>query len=227
LVKPASHSDDFMARERTSLPDDNNSFTVGVLALQGSFEEHQDVLFGLGVGVVEIRLPQQLEGLDGLILPGGESTTMGKLAVDYGLLEPLREFGKERAIWGTCAGAILLSKDAHRSQPLLELMDITVDRNAYGRQIASFETELEIPALSAVSESSTPFNGVFIRAPLISSVGDNAETLATLPDGRVVAAQQGHLLATAFHPELTDDDRFHRYFIHLIQNANRSIWQES
>jgi 5'-phosphate synthase pdxT subunit len=152
---------------------------------------------------------------------------MGKLAVDYGLLEPLREFGKERAIWGTCAGAILLSKDAHRSQPLLELMDITVDRNAYGRQIASFETELEIPALSAVSESSTPFNGVFIRAPLISSVGDNAETLATLPDGRVVAAQQGHLLATAFHPELTDDDRFHRYFIHLIQNANRSIWQES
>ena len=205
-----------MKEERTSLTHDSRQLKVGVLALQGSFEEHLDMLAGLGVDGVEVRLPGQLEDLDGMILPGGESTTIGKLAVEFGLLEPLRAFGREKAIWGTCAGAILLSRDAHRSQPLLELMDITVDRNAYGRQIASFETELDIPALKAVSSSSAPFNGVFIRAPLISSVGKDAETLASLPDGRVVAAQQGHLLATAFHPELTEDDRVHRYFIQLI-----------
>jgi 5'-phosphate synthase pdxT subunit len=216
-----------MIKKKTSLPDDSNQISVGVLALQGSFEEHLVILNDLGVDAVEIRLPGQLEGLDGLIIPGGESTTIGKLAVDFGLLEPLRKFGREKAIWGTCAGAILLSRDAHRSQPLLELMDITVDRNAYGRQIASFETELDIPALSVVSESAAPFNGIFIRAPLISSVGDDAEILASLSDGRVVAAQQGHLLATAFHPELTDDDRVHRYFMHLIHEKNRSLWQES
>ena len=142
-------------------------------------------------------------------------------------MDPLRAFGKEKTIWGTCAGAILLSKDAHRSQPLLELMDITVDRNAYGRQIASFETELDIPVLKTVSNSSAPFNGVFIRAPLISSVGADVETLAALPDGRVVAAQQGHLLATAFHPELTEDDRVHCYFIHLVLEKTRSLWQEN
>lgn len=216
-----------MTKERTSLPDSPSPLSVGVLALQGSFEEHLDILNDLGIRAAEIRLPEQLEGLDGLILPGGESTTIGKLAVEFELLEPLRDFGRDRAIWGTCAGAILLSRDAHRSQPLLELMDITVDRNAYGRQIASFETELDIPALSVVSERSAPFNGIFIRAPLISSVGEDAEILASLPDGRVVAAQQGHLLATAFHPELTDDDRVHRYFIHLIHEKNRSLWQES
>jgi 5'-phosphate synthase pdxT subunit len=135
--------------------------------------------------------------------------------VDYGLLEPLKDFGKEKAIWGTCAGAILLSKDAHRSQPLLELMDITVDRNAFGRQIASFETDLEMPVLESISPGSGPFHGVFIRAPLINSVEGNGKVLASLPDGSIVAAQQGRLLATAFHPELTDDDRVHRYFIHL------------
>lgn len=192
---------------------------VGVLALQGSFLEHQDMLNRIGVEVREVRLPEHLENLDGLILPGGESTTIGKLAVDFGLLEPLRDFGKEKPVWGTCAGAILLSKDAHRNQPLLELMDITVDRNAFGRQIASFETDLEIPALKQVSDNEAPFPGVFIRAPLISSIEKDAESLAALPDGRIVAAQQGHLLATAFHPELTDDQRVHRYFIYLVEDS--------
>lgn len=192
---------------------------VGVLALQGSFLEHQNMLNRIGVEVREVRLPEQLENLDGLILPGGESTTIGKLAVDFGLLEPLREFGKKKPVWGTCAGAILLSKDAHRNQPLLELMDITVDRNAFGRQIASFETDLDIPALKQVSDDKAPFPGVFIRAPLISSVAKEAESLAALPDGRIVAAQQGYLLATAFHPELTDDERVHRYFIYLVKDS--------
>jgi len=195
---------------------------VGVLALQGSFLEHLDILHKIGVKTAQVRLPDQLDDLDGLIIPGGESTTIGKLAVDYGLLEPLKHFGKDKAIWGTCAGAILLSKDAHRSQPLLELMDITVDRNAYGRQIASFEIDLDIPALESISSESRPFHGVFIRAPLITSVKGDGKILSTLPDGRIVAAQQGHLLATAFHPELTDDDRVHRYFIQLAgENTNK------
>jgi len=126
-------------------PFDLGHLKVGVLALQGSFQEHLAILAGIGVQAVEVRLPKQVHDLDGIIIPGGESTTIGKLAVDFNLLEPLRDFGKKKAIWGTCAGAIFLSKDAHRNQPLLELMDITVDRNAFGRQIASFETELDIP----------------------------------------------------------------------------------
>jgi 5'-phosphate synthase pdxT subunit len=183
--------------------------------LQGSFLEHIDILHQIGVQTEEVRLPEQLDDLDGLIIPGGESTTIGKLAVDFKLLEPLKLFGKDKAIWGTCAGAILLSKDVHRTQPLLELMDITVERNAYGRQIASFEIDLDIPALESISSESKPFHGVFIRAPLIASVDGDGKILSALPDGRVVAAQQGHLLATAFHPELTDDDRMHRYFVQL------------
>ena len=193
---------------------------VGVLALQGSFQEHLAVLTGIGVQAVEVRLPDQIHDLDGIIIPGGESTTIGKLAVDFDLLEPLRDFGKKKAIWGTCAGAIFLSKDAHRNQPLLELMDITVDRNAFGRQIASFETELDIPALEVIDSTSAPFPGIFIRAPLITAVEGEAEALAKLPDGRIVAARQGYLLATAFHPELSDDDRVHRYFLHLIQESS-------
>lgn len=227
MVNPTSQIELVMTNMRTSLTSDPGQIKVGVLALQGSFEEHLNVLKGLGVETEAIRLPEQLNDLDGLILPGGESTTIGKLAVEYELLEPMRLFGKDKAIWGTCAGAILLSKDAHRSQPLLELMDITVDRNAYGRQIASFETKLDIPALKTVSNNSTSFNGIFIRAPLISSVEKDAEVLASLPDGRVVAAQQGHLLATAFHPELTGDDRVHRYFLHLVLEKNKDLWQES
>jgi 5'-phosphate synthase pdxT subunit len=141
------------------------------------------------------------------------------LAVDYGLLEPLRRFGKKKPIWGTCAGAIFLSKDARREQPLLGLMDIHVERNAFGRQVDSFEVALEVPALEIVSASQRPFHGIFIRAPLIEAVFGDTQVLSQLEDGRIVAAQQGHLLATSFHPELTGDDRFHRYFLHMVQSG--------
>ena len=186
---------------------------IGVLALQGDFAEHVAMLKRLEVETAEVRLPEQLKGLDGLIIPGGESTTIGKLSVDFGLLEPLREFGRTHAVWGTCAGAIFLSKDARRNQPLLGIMDITVMRNAFGRQVDSFEADLEIPAL----ESSTPYHAVFIRAPIIESVYGEAVTLAALPDGRIVAARQDRLLATSFHPELTQDTRFHEYFLTLAR----------
>jgi pyridoxal 5'-phosphate synthase pdxT subunit len=188
---------------------------IGVLALQGSFAEHIAVLRRLGADAREVRLPHHLDGLDGLIIPGGESTTIGKLAVHYGLMEPLRAFGRRGAIWGTCAGAIFLSKDARRDQPLLHLMDITVERNAFGPQVASFETGLEVPTLACVDGSPAPFPAVFIRAPLIEAVRGEARVLAVLPDGRIVAAQEGRWLATSFHPELTRDDRFHRYFLAL------------
>jgi 5'-phosphate synthase pdxT subunit len=188
---------------------------IGILALQGDFAEHRVMLQRLGITVVEVRLPKQLEGLSGLIIPGGESTTIAKLAVNFNLMEPLCEFGKEKAIWGTCAGAIFMSRDAHRSQPLLQLMDITVERNAFGRQVNSFEMDLDIPALLEIDPSGQPFHAVFIRAPLIETVQADARALAKLADGRIVAAQQGRLLATAFHPELTGDDRFHRYFLQL------------
>ena len=188
---------------------------IGVLALQGDFAEHLVRLKQIGVESAEVRLPKHLDGLDGLIIPGGESTTIGKLATAYQLMDPLRSFGKTKAIWGTCAGAILLSKDARRPQPLLELMDITVERNAFGRQVDSFEVDLDIPALRQVDADGGPYHAVFIRAPLIESVQGSAQVLATLSDGRIVAAQQGRLLATSFHPELTPDDRFHRYFLTL------------
>ncbi len=174
----------------------------------------------LGVETAEVRLPRHLADLDGLIIPGGESTTIGKLAVAYQLMSPLQEFGKTKAIWGTCAGAIFISKDAHRDQPLLGLMDITVERNAFGRQVNSFETDLIVPVLPhAAKDSSTaggapvPYHAIFIRAPLIESVYGGGEILAQLEDGRIVAAQQGRLLATVFHPELTRDTRFHEYFL--------------
>jgi 5'-phosphate synthase pdxT subunit len=192
---------------------------IGVLALQGDFAEHITVLKKLGVDTLEVRLPEQLEGLDGLIIPGGESTTIGKLAVDFNLLEPLRRFGEQKAIWGTCAGAIFLSKDVRRKQPLLGLMDITVARNAFGRQVDSFETELDVPALRRVDPRQEPYHAVFIRAPLIESVQGEARVLSSLNDGRIVAAEEGHWLATSFHPELTDDDRFHRYFLRLAANG--------
>lgn len=190
---------------------------IGVLAIQGDFAEHIAMLQRLGAATVEVRLPHHLEGLDGLIIPGGESTTIGKLAVDFGLLEPLREFGKQHAIWGTCAGAIFLSQDARRNQPLLGLMNITVQRNAFGRQVDSFEADLEVKALEQVSDSKRPFRAIFIRAPIIESVGKEVEVLATLPDGRIVAARQGKLLATSFHPELTGDARFHQFFLTLAR----------
>ena len=190
---------------------------IGVLALQGDFAEHLAMLSRLGVQGREVRLPEDLDGLDGLIIPGGESTTIGKLAVDYGLIEPLRKFGNQKPVWGTCAGAIFLSKDARREQPLLGLMDITVERNALGRQVESFEADLDVPALIDIDKENSPMHAVFIRAPLIEKVSGKAKVLSSLPDGRIVAAQQGHLLATAFHPELTGDDRFHRYFIKMAE----------
>ena len=189
---------------------------IGALALQGDFAEHITMLKKLGVDAVEVRLPEHLNGLDGLIIPGGESTTIGKLAVAYGLIEPLRTFGKSHAIWGTCAGAIFLSNDIGRDQPLLGLMDIKVKRNAFGRQVDSFETDLEIDELYKATGTEHPYHAVFIRAPIIESVSGSARVLSALEDGRIVAAQQGHLLATSFHPELTDDTRFHQYFISLV-----------
>lgn len=188
---------------------------IGVLALQGDFAEHITVLKRLGVQTVEVRLPHHLDDLSGLVIPGGESTTIAKLATAFGLMEPLRRFGKEKAIWGTCAGTIFLSRDAKRNQPLLELMDISVERNAFGRQVDSFEVDLHIPELKTVTSSDTPYHAVFIRAPLIETVFGRARILSQLPDGRIVAAQQGKLLATSFHPELTRDDRFHQYFLSL------------
>ncbi len=197
---------------------------IGILALQGDFAEHAGVLKALGAATSEVRLPDQLDGLDGLIIPGGESTTIGKLAAGYGLIEPLRNFGRRKPVWGTCAGAIFLSKDAHRSQPLLNLMNITVARNAFGPQVASFETDLYVAALSLVDPAFRRFRGIFIRAPLIESVQGDARALAALPDGRIVAAQERHWLATSFHPELTPDDRFHRYFLAMAAAAaSRSI----
>ena len=190
---------------------------IGVLAIQGDFAEHIAMLKGLGAETAEVRLPGQLAGLDGLIIPGGESTTIGKLAVDFGLLEPLRKFGKNRPIWGTCAGAIFLSKDVQREQPLLGLMDITIARNAFGRQVDSFEADLDVEALKNAAGTQTPYHAIFIRAPIIAAVRGRAKVLCSLPDGRIVAAQQGKLLATSFHPELTADSRFHAYFLSLAK----------
>jgi 5'-phosphate synthase pdxT subunit len=191
---------------------------VGVLALQGDFAEHLEVLGRLGVEGRPVRLPDQLSGLDALILPGGESTTIGKLATTYHLIEPLRRFAAAHPIWGTCAGAIFMSRDAQRDQPLLGVMDIIVERNAFGRQVDSFETDLSFPFLE---EPDRPFRAVFIRAPLIERVGRGVDVLARLTNGtrkggaQIVAARQGQYLATSFHPELTRDDRFHRYFLSI------------
>ena len=190
---------------------------IGVLALQGAFLEHQKILEKLGAEVVQVRLPEQLDDLDGLIIPGGESTTIGKIAVEYGFMETLRQFGLYKPIWGTCAGAIFLAKNIGLHQPLLGLMDITVERNAFGRQIDSFEAELAIPCLKPSNGFVGLFPAVFIRAPLITEVGEGVEVLSQLTDGRIVAARQGNLLATSFHPELTGDTRFHEYFLEMIQ----------
>lgn len=188
---------------------------VGVLALQGAFREHEQVLHELGHEVTQVRLPQHLQQIDRLIIPGGESTTIGKLLITSGLLEPIKQRAREgMPVWGTCAGMILLATNITEGrpegQPALALMDITARRNAFGRQLDSFEASLHVPRLGE-----EPFHAVFIRAPLIDQVGDGVETLATLDDGRIVAARQDHLLATAFHPELTHDARFHQLFVEL------------
>jgi 5'-phosphate synthase pdxT subunit len=188
--------------------------TIGVLALQGSFAEHLEAVRRLGAEPREVRLPAHLEGIDGLIVPGGESTAIGKLLVLAALLEPLRAaIGAGMAVYGTCAGMILLARDiGGLDQPLLGVMDIKVRRNAFGRQRESFEESLQIPPLGR-----EPFHGIFIRAPLVEWTGPGVSTLARLSDGRVVAARQGRLLVSAFHPELTGDLRMHRFFQRLIE----------
>jgi 5'-phosphate synthase pdxT subunit len=192
---------------------------IGVLSLQGDFAEHQAVLESLGVQVKQVRLPSHLHDLDGVIIPGGESTTIGKLADAYGLTQALRDFSGEHAIWGTCAGAIFLSKNANTVKPqtLLGVMDIVIARNAFGRQVDSFEADLRVPALVNAHGENPYFHAVFIRAPLIESVGPGVEVIASLEDSRIVAARQGKLLATSFHPELTHDTRFHRYFLEMAK----------
>lgn len=185
---------------------------VGVLALQGDFIEHEHMLRRLGHEPVEVRLPQHLDGLDALIMPGGESTTFGKLAVRWGLVEPLRQFAQSgKPVWGTCAGLIFLAKDVGRDQPTLGLMDVKVARNAFGRQIDSFTTPLHIKGIEG-----KPFEGVFIRAPIIESAGPAVQTLCVLDDGTIVAARQGNLLGTSFHPELTRDLRMHQLFLSYV-----------
>jgi len=189
--------------------------TIGVLALQGAFIEHVKILRRLGAETREVRLPADLDGLDGLIIPGGESTTIGKLAVAFGLVEPLRAFAGQHPTWGTCAGMIFLAKDiGNDRQPILGVMDITVNRNAFGRQVDSFEVDLPVKGLG-----DEPFHAVFIRAPIVTAVAGEVQVLAALADGRIVAAQSGHLLATAFHPELTADDRLHVYFLNMATQA--------
>jgi 5'-phosphate synthase pdxT subunit len=189
---------------------------IGVLALQGAFIEHINILNGLGVEAVEVRLPADLIGLDGLIIPGGESTTIGKLAEIYGLMEPLRLFAQRKPVWGTCAGMILMAKNIGVDQPLLGVMDIVVERNAFGRQLESFETGLDVTALN--HGSGRPFPAVFIRAPRLVAANGDAEIIARLDDDTAVAAREGHWLATAFHPELTGDDRFHQYFLQIVSD---------
>lgn len=191
---------------------------IGVLALQGAFIEHINILRGLGVEAVEVRLPEDLEGLDGLIIPGGESTTIGKLAEKYALMGPLKEFAEEKPVWGTCAGMIFMAKDIRsgtaQAQPLLGVMDIVVERNAFGRQVDSFIVPLDVPVFHNGDREGFP--AVFIRGPRLVEAHGDAEVIAALPDGTPVAAQEGHWLVTAFHPELTADPRFHEYFVELV-----------
>ena len=197
--------------------------TIGVLALQGDFIEHESVLRRLKADVRQVRRPDDLRDLDGLIIPGGESTTFCRLMQDFNLYEPLRAVIKSGTpVWGTCAGLIVLAQRASDlGFPTLEALDVTVRRNAYGRQVDSFEADLDVPALGG-----EPFPAVFIRAPVVEEVGAGVEVLASLrPDapsgGQPVALRQGPVMATAFHPELTDDDRFHRYFLDIVQSLRR------
>ena len=197
---------------------------IGVLALQGDFEEHISALARLGADASEVRLPEQLDDLDGLIIPGGESTTIARLLARWQLLSPIRRRALEgMAVWGTCAGAILLAERAtDLDREGLRLMDIAVERNAYGRQVDSFEAELSVPAFG-----SRPFHAVFIRAPRISDAGAKVKPLARLADGTVVAAEQEKLLVTAFHPELTEDTRFHQHFLELASTSSPATIRET
>ncbi|HET7829723.1 MAG TPA: pyridoxal 5'-phosphate synthase glutaminase subunit PdxT [Candidatus Limnocylindrales bacterium] len=180
---------------------------IGVLALQGAFAEHVAALRAIGVEAVEVRLPEQLDDVDGLIIPGGESTTMRRLIARWGLREPILALAAEgKPLFGTCAGMIVLSKQIEGGEePVLPLLDVTVERNAFGRQLDSFETELNVPLLG-----DTPVHAVFIRAPVIESVGPNVDVIASLEDGRIVAVRERNVIATSFHPELAGETRFHR-----------------
>ena len=189
---------------------------IGVLAIQGDFLEHRQMLARMDVETAEIRLPHQLDGIDGLIIPGGESTTIAQLIDIY----EFRDVLKERAaagmpLWGTCAGMIVMADRLtdHRPEPL-SLMNVEISRNAFGRQVDSFEADLEIEDVNG-----PPFRGVFIRAPVVVSVGDGVKILAALEDGRPVAVRQQHLLATAFHPEMTDDTRVHELFVRIVEGS--------
>ena len=183
---------------------------VGVLAVQGDVIEHVHALKRLGERVREIRLPEDLDRVEALVIPGGESTTIGKLSDRFGLSEAIRKRAADgMPVWGTCAGLIFMAKNIGNSgRATLGLMDVTIKRNAFGSQLESFETDLEVDALGG-----DPFHAVFIRAPIFESTGDGVDVLATLNDGKIVAAEQGNLLGTAFHPELTQDLRFHEYFV--------------
>jgi len=191
---------------------------VGVLAMQGAFAEHIAILRRLGVEAIPIRVAGELRGLNGLVIPGGESTTIGKLMREYRLTEELKRLiARGFPVWGTCAGMIVLAKEvAGHEQQLLGAMDIRVRRNAFGRQVDSFEVALDVPVLGH-----PPFPAVFIRAPWIEKAGDGVEVLARLPDGKPVAAREGNLVVTAFHPELTSDPRFHEYFLSIVDSSSR------
>jgi len=188
---------------------------IGVLAVQGDFAEHIAVLAKLGVQAREVRLPEHLDSLDGLIIPGGESTTLSRLMTIYNLREPMQQMAAEgRAVWGTCAGMIMLAQEITENDPVpLGIMDIGVQRNAFGRQVDSFEQKLDVSAFGP-----DPYHAIFIRAPLIIRVGEEVEVLSALDADRPVAVQQGNLMATSFHPELTTDYRFHSYFLELVNS---------
>ena len=191
---------------------------VGVLALQGDFAEHLQMLHRLEVDATPVRLPAQLEGLQGLIIPGGESTVIGRLLHEWKLGQPIREGIQQRSlgVWGSCAGAILLAKQVPNLEVKgLQVIDISIERNAFGRQVDSFAADLNTSLFKGAS-----FPGIFIRAPVITQVGEAAEAVAWLKDGMVVAAEQGKVLATVFHPELTQDTRFHEYFLDAVILTN-------
>lgn len=183
---------------------------IGILSVQGAFAEHEAMLTAIGVESVRVRLPEQLDGLAGLILPGGESTTMRKLIDRWGLRRPILELAHQGVpVLGTCAGLILLARHiSDGDEPVFPLLEITVKRNAFGRQLDSFETEIEVPVLG-----DSPVHGVFIRAPVVERVGDEVDVLARLEDGSVVAVRQRNVIATAFHPELAGEPRFHRLLV--------------
>jgi len=189
---------------------------IGVLALQGAFREHIYALEALDIAALAVRLPEQMDELAGLIIPGGESTAISKLMVSYGFYEPIaKRHAEGMAVWGTCAGSILIAKDVIdgiADQRSLSLMDVQVRRNAYGRQLESFEVDLDFAHIGE------PYRGVFIRAPWLETVGEGVEVLAT-HEGHIVAARQNRLLSTTFHPELTGDPRIHRYFAEAVVGA--------